>query len=53
MFSSYQLKVADFYNIPIDNVNKLVFNFFDKENYVQARIKAKKVQHALEFNQSQ
>ena len=27
----YQLKIADLYNIPICNVEKLVPNFFDKE----------------------
>ena len=31
---NYQLKIADFYNIPIGNVTKLVPNFFDKGNYV-------------------
>ena len=34
MFSDYQLKIADHYNIPIGNVKKLVFNFFDKQKYV-------------------
>ena len=31
MLSNYQLKIADFYNIPIDNFKKLVPNFFNKE----------------------
>ena len=31
MLSEYQLKIADLYNIPIDNVKKLVPNFFDEE----------------------
>ena len=31
MLSSYKLKVADFYNISICNVKKLVHNFFDEE----------------------
>ena len=31
---NYQLKIADFYNIPIGNVRKLVPNVFDKEKYV-------------------
>ena len=31
MVSHYQLKIADFYNIPISNVKKLVPNFFDKK----------------------
>ena len=34
MLSDYQLKIADFYNIHIGNVQKLVRNFFDKEKYV-------------------
>ena len=32
--SEYQLKIADLYNTPIDNVKKLMPNFFDKEKYV-------------------
>ena len=32
--SKYQILIADFYNIPILNVIKLVPNFFDKEKYV-------------------
>ena len=31
MLSDYQLKIADLYNIPIDNVKKLVPNFFEKD----------------------
>ena len=34
MLSEYQLKIADLFNIPTDNVKKLVPNFFDKEKYV-------------------
>ena len=34
MLPQYQLKIADLYNIPIDNVKKLVPHFFDKEKYV-------------------
>ena len=34
MLSDYQLKIADLYNIPIDNVKKLVPNFFDTQKYV-------------------
>ena len=33
MLSDYHLKIADLYNIPIDNFKKLVPNFFDKEKY--------------------
>ena len=32
--SSHQSKIADFYNVPIGNVQKLLPNFFDKETYV-------------------
>ena len=34
MLSKYQLKIADLCNIRIDNVKKLVPNYFDKEVYV-------------------
>ena len=34
MLSEYQLKIADLYNIPTDNVKKLVPDFYDKEKYV-------------------
>ena len=30
MFSDYQLRIVDFYYIPIGNLRKLVPNFFDK-----------------------
>ena len=32
ILSNYQIKIADFYKIPIGNVKKLVPNFFDKES---------------------
>ena len=32
MLSSYQFNIADVYNIPIDNVKKLVSKFSDKKN---------------------
>ena len=35
MLSGYQLKSADHYNFPIDNVKKLVPNYFHKEKYVK------------------
>ena len=62
MLSSYQLKIADFYNIPIANVKKIVPNFFDKKvcgslwklaTLFEARIKTKEIHCALEFNWSQ
>ena len=34
IFSKYQLMIADFYNIPIRNVKKLVSNSFGKEKNV-------------------
>ena len=34
MLPNYQIKFADFYNIPNGNVKKLVPNFFDKGKYV-------------------
>ena len=34
ILSSYQLMIADLYNIPIGNIQKLVPKIFDKENYV-------------------
>ena len=34
ILSKYQLMIADFYNIPIRNVKKLVSNFFGKEKNV-------------------
>ena len=34
MLCEYQLKIADLYNIPIENVKKLVPNLFEKEKYV-------------------
>ena len=34
MLFNYQLKIADFYNIPIGNAKKLVPNVFDEGKYV-------------------
>ena len=34
MLSSYQFNIADFHNIPIGTVKKLLPNIFDKERYV-------------------
>ena len=60
MLFKYQLVIADFYNIPIGNVKKLVPNFFDKKSICfimrtlfDARIKTKKINRVLEFNWSQ
>ena len=63
MLSSYRLRIAKFYNVPIDNVKKLVPNFFDKEKYMlhyenlqlylRLGLKLKKIDRLLEINQSQ
>ena len=63
MLYSYQLKIGDFYNVPIGTVTMLVPNFFDKENYVlcyenlqlylKLKLKVKQIYCILEFNQSQ
>ena len=34
MLSNYQMKIADFYNIPIGTVKKLVSNIFYKEKFL-------------------
>ena len=62
MLSENQLKISDFYNIPIGNVKKLVPDFFDKEKYVihydnlklnlRIGLKLKEIHPILEFNQS-
>ena len=33
LLSNYHLQIADFYNIPICNVKKLMANFYHKEKY--------------------
>ena len=63
MFSSYQLKIFDLYNIAIGNDKKLVPNLFHKEKYVlhcenlqrylRLELKLKKTHHVLEISQSQ
>ena len=63
IMSDYQLRIADYYSIPIGNVKKLVPNFFNKEKYVihyenlksylRLRLKLKKIHRVLEFNQSE
>ena len=63
MLSNYQIKIADFYNIPSGNVKKLLPNFFDKEKYglhyenlqlyLRPGLKLKKIHRILEFNKSQ
>ena len=34
ILSSYQLKIAHLYNIPIDNVKRLMPNVFDKKKHI-------------------
>ena len=63
MLSDYQLKTADWYNIPIGNAKKLVPNFFDKEKYMihyenlklylRLGLKLKKIDRVSELNQPQ
>ena len=50
MLSECQVLIADFHNILIGNVKKLVPNFFDEKNNMCFRMKIHRV---LEFNQSQ
>ena len=58
--SNYQLKIVDFYSIPIVKVKKLV-PIFDEEKYVlhykvlqlKTRINTKKINRVLKFSQSQ
>ena len=60
--SDYQLKIADDYNISVDNVKKLIPNFFDKEKYalhyknvllyLRLGLKRKKAHRVLEFDES-
>ena len=58
--SNYQLKIVDFYSIPIVKVKKLV-SVFDEEKYVlhykvlqlKTRINTKKINRVLKFSQSQ
>ena len=63
MFSNYQMKMPDFYNIPNGNVKILVPNFvlikksmcfiMKTWNFIfKVTIKTKKIHHALEFNHS-
>ena len=62
ILSKYQLMIADFYSIPIDNIRKLVPNFFVSKNVrnslcklatlLETRIKTRKTHRVLEFNQS-
>ena len=59
--SIYQLKIANFYNIVISTVKKLLPNFFNKEKYVfhyenlqfyyGLRLKLKQNYRVLEINQ--
>ena len=63
MLSKYQLISADFYNIFIGDVKRLVLNFFDKEKHVlhyeklqfywRIGLKLEKIHLALDFNQIQ
>ena len=62
ILSKYQLMIADFYSIPIENIRKLVPNFFVSKNgrnslcklanLLETRIKTRKTHRVLELNQS-
>ena len=55
MFFKYQAMIADFHNIPLGNVIKMVPSFFDKEKfvlhyenlqlYLRLGLKLKKIHH--------
>ena len=52
----YQLKIADFYNFPIDNVKKIsaiTYIHYELITLTETRIKTEKTHHILQFNQSQ
>ena len=61
--SNYQYLIVGFYNISIGNVKNMVYNLFDKENwvlhyenlklYLRLGLKLKNIYHLLEFNQPQ
>ena len=61
MLSEHQLKIADLYNISIDNVKKFAPNFFEEEKYVihydnlklylKLGLKLKKIHRLLKFSQ--
>ena len=60
MLPNHQLKITDFYNIPIGNVKKLVPNFLIKISlcfimklYLRLGLKLKKMHRVLEFHQLQ
>ena len=63
MLPEYPLKITDWYNIPIGNVEKLMTNIFDKKIYVhhyenlklhlRPGLKLKKLHHVLKLNQPQ
>ena len=42
MLSNYQLKIVDFYNIPIGNVRKLVLHYENLQLYLRLGLKQKK-----------
>ena len=53
---NYQLKIAEFYNIPIGNVKRLVPNLFNVLHYEILQLYRRlglKLHHVLDFSQSQ
>ena len=63
MLTKYQLMIANLYDISVDNVKKLVPNFFDKEKYalhsgnlqlcLRLKLKLKITHRILKFNRLQ
>ena len=54
MFSDYQLMIADFYNILMGNVERLVpASLWECTTLLEAKIKTRTIHHALVFNQWQ
>ena len=56
MLAKYQLKIADFYKIPIDNVKKtsaITYIHYKLTALLETRIKNEKTHHILQFNQLQ
>ena len=62
MLYNHQIKITDFYNIPIGNVKELAPNIVDKERYVpyygnfqlslRLGLKIQKIHRVLEFNRN-
>ena len=52
----YQVKIADFFNFPIDNVKKIsaiTYIHYELTALTETRIKTEKTHHILQLSQSQ